>query len=63
MAKKSKSQAEPQQVRNDARTRARAIRELGIDVPVYTTRVVGDRLELALYGGSVVYWPPEAPAA
>lgn len=62
MAKKSqtlkKSQPE-KQIRNDARTRARAIKDLGIDVPIYTTRVVGNRLELSLYGGSVVYWPEE----
>lgn len=65
MAKKSqtpqKSQPKPKRVRNDARTRARAIKDLGINVPIYTTRVVGGRLELSLYGGDVVYWPPEEP--
>ena len=39
----------------------RALDELGINRPYYTARVVGGRLELALYGGDVVYWP-EAPS-
>jgi hypothetical protein len=37
-----------------------ALDELGINVPYYTARVVGGRLELRLYGGSVVYWPEAA---
>jgi len=32
----------------------KAINELGIDVPVMATRMVGGRLELHLYGGAVV---------
>lgn len=32
--------------------------EMGIDVPVMATRMVGDRLELHLYGGVVVRYPP-----
>jgi len=46
-------------VRNDERTRKRAIRELGINVPIYKSRVVGGRLELTIYPGRKVYWPPE----
>lgn len=53
---------------------ATAIRELDVDVPVYATRVVpdagpsgrrGSRVELHLYGGRVLTWPPAttAPAA
>lgn len=36
----------------------RAVDELGIDVPVLDMRLVGGRLELHLYGGQVVVWPP-----
>lgn len=42
----------------------RAIRQLGIDVPVLATRVVGNRLELYLYGGRVeVYQYAQAEAS
>ena len=37
----------------------RALQDLGITVPFYRARVVGNRLELSLYGGDVVYWPPK----
>jgi hypothetical protein len=36
----------------------RAIEELGIDVPIGDARLVAGRLELHLYGGRVVTWPP-----
>ena len=39
---------------------AQALKELGIDKPFYTCRVVGGRLEFRLYGGAVVCWPPDA---
>jgi hypothetical protein len=42
----------------DKHTVARAILELHINVPVYSALVVGDRIELRLYGGKVAYWPP-----
>ena len=42
----------------DAATIARALLELQIDVPYYSVRLVGGRLEFALYGGRVVYWQP-----
>jgi hypothetical protein len=42
----------------DGPTIARAILDLHLDVPVYNARVVGDRLELRLFGGKVAYWPP-----
>jgi hypothetical protein len=45
----------------DGPTIARAILELRLDVPVYNARVVGDRLELRLFGGKVAYWPPADP--
>jgi hypothetical protein len=51
----------PKRVRADKATIARALRELEINRPMYHARVVGGRLELRLYGGDVVYWPPEAP--
>jgi hypothetical protein len=35
-----------------------AVKELGINVPVMATRMVGNRLELYLYGGRVVFWEP-----
>ncbi len=40
-----------------------ALAELQITVPVYTCRVVGNRLEFRLYGGRVLYWPEEDPHA
>lgn len=43
-----------------ADTIRQALEDLGIDRPYYKTRVVGGRLELTLYGGDVVYWPPTA---
>ena len=36
-----------------------ALDELGIDRPYMGARVVGSRLELTLYGGDVVTWPPK----
>lgn len=35
----------------------RALAELGIDVPVSLVKVIGDRMELTLYGGKVMVWP------
>ena len=55
----AKKRATRARVRNDERTRTRAIRELGINVPIYRTRVVGNRLELFVYPGIALYWPPE----
>ena len=46
-------------VKNTTATRQRAIRELGINVPIYRTRIVGGRLELHCYGGQVLLWPEE----
>jgi len=37
----------------------RALQELGVNVPYYDARLVGNRLELHLYGGQVRTWPPE----
>jgi Rho termination factor, N-terminal domain len=45
--------------RTEAKLIFRAVRELGIDVPIMKTRVVGNRLELYLYGGRMVVYPPE----
>ena len=39
-----------------------ALAALGINVPYYQVRLVGNRLEFHLYGGNVVYWP-DPPAA
>lgn len=30
---------------------------LGVDVPYYSARLVGNRLELYLYGGQTLVWP------
>lgn len=38
-----------------------AIEELGIDKPVMTSRVVGDRVELTLYGGERITYAPARP--
>ena len=32
--------------------------ELGIDVPIMSSKVVGNRVELYLYGGQVLNYPP-----
>ncbi|MFC2031569.1 hypothetical protein ACFLWA_12690 [Chloroflexota bacterium] len=46
-------------IKNDKATRDKAIADLGINVPIYRTRVVGGRLELFCYGGRVLFWPAE----
>ena len=40
----------------DPITIKQAAQELGLDVPIGAVKVVGDRLELTLYGGRVVTW-------
>jgi len=40
-------------------TMEQAVEELGIDVPVMACRMVGNQLELRLYGGRVVFYPGE----
>ena len=52
----------PPKVADDDATRARDIHDLGINVPIYRTRIVGDRLELHCYGGQVLYWPHPPPS-
>ena len=37
----------------------KAIHTLNIDVPIMDTRVVGSQVELHLYGGRVVLYPPD----
>ena len=41
----------------------RAIRDLQIDVPILHARLVGNRLELYLYGGRILTWPDRPPQA
>ena len=43
-----------------AETIRQALEDLNIDRPYMACRVVGNRLELTLYGGDVVFWPPKA---
>ena len=57
--KRTPRKKKPPPITDTTATRARAIRELGITVPVYRTRVVGGRLELHCYGGQVFLWPPK----
>jgi hypothetical protein len=49
-----------QQIQADDETINKAIKELAINRPFYTCRVVGNRLEFSLYGGDLVFWPPAA---
>jgi len=49
--------APPAKIKADPATCKHALEELGINRPYYRCRVVGGRLELALYGGDVVFWP------
>jgi hypothetical protein len=37
-----------------------ALQDLDINVPYYDARLVGNRIELHLYGGRVVRWPRQA---
>ena len=36
-----------------------AVQDLGLNRPFYSCRIVGSRLEFALYGGDLLFWPPE----
>jgi hypothetical protein len=45
-------------IQADPATIQQALDALGITVPYYTARVVGNRIELTLYGGQVVTWSP-----
>jgi hypothetical protein len=47
----------------DPETIKQAIEELGFNRPFYTCKVVGNRLEFSLYGGDLIYWPPEKKRA
>jgi len=55
MARKTKTQT----LTADAQTIRQALDELAERRPYYTCRVVGNRLEFAMYGGDVVTWPPK----
>lgn len=55
MARKTKTET----LTADDETIRRALDELGERRPYYTCRVVGNRLEFAMYGGDVVVWPPD----
>ena len=46
-----------------AATIRQALDELGIDKPYFECKVVGGRIELTLYGGDVVIWPPKTTRA
>jgi hypothetical protein len=48
----------PATLHADPATIQQALDALGITVPYYTARVVGNRIELTLYGGQVVTWSP-----
>ena len=58
-AKQPATEPEPAPIVADAGTIRQALDELGINRPYYSCRVVGNRLEIALYGGDIVTWPPE----
>jgi hypothetical protein len=34
-----------------------ALQDLQIDAPIYTCRILNNRLEFRLYGGRVLFWP------
>lgn len=40
------------------KTLRQALDELGINVPYYEARLVGNRIEFHLYGGQLVTWTP-----
>lgn len=62
VAKREQETLPSEPLRPDAETTRRALQDLGINVPYYQARVVGNRLEITLYWGAVVSWSPEAPA-
>ena len=55
----AKRAARPKKITASQANIKRALKDLGINRPYYRARVVGGRLELALYGGDIVYWPAE----
>ena len=57
--KSTTRKAPPKRITASQANIKRALRELGINRPYYRARVVGGRLELCLYGGDVVFWPPK----
>jgi hypothetical protein len=54
---KRKTTTRPKRITASQANIRRAIKDLGIDRPYYTVKVVGGRLQFRLYGGDVVYWP------
>lgn len=59
MPGKSRKKPAPQKLTKSQANITRALKDLALDVPYYTCRLVGNRLEFRLYGGQVVYWPEE----
>ena len=59
MPQTRKKPAKKPAITADQDTINQALADLGIDRPYTTVRVVGNRLELALYGGDIVTWPPQ----
>ena len=60
MSTTRKKPAKKPAITADDATIKKALADLGIDRPCMACRVVGARLELTLYGGDVVTWPPQA---
>jgi hypothetical protein len=56
--KPATTRKKPAGTQADPETVAQALEALGINVPYYAARVVGNRIELTLYGGQVVTWSP-----
>ncbi len=57
---KKRTTRKPAPIQADPDTIHQALDELGENRPFYSCRVVGNRLEFAMYGGDVITWPPTA---
>jgi hypothetical protein len=55
--RKTTPKTKPQKITKSKTNIARAIKDLGLNVPYYDVRLVGNRLEFHCYGGLTLYWP------
>ena len=61
MATSRRSAKSRRKVELKPETIKQALEELGINVPYYEARLVGNRIEFHLYGGQVRTWPGARP--
>jgi len=59
MPAKSRKKPAPKKIRKTKATITRALADLALDLPYYTCRLVGNRLEFRFYGGKIAHWPAD----